>query len=460
MLGILNSRRPRAASAFRPSSGGRPWTGCAQGSCLGRLGPSFSVVLASLLTLAFASTAVAAQPPVGLGTADSFAVLAGSTVTNTGPSVIHGDLAVSPGTAVTGFPPGTVFGTIHAADGVAGQAKTDLTTAYNDAAGRTPPNSVSGNLGGQTLTPGVYKSTSSLGLTGALTLDAQGDPNAVFVFQAGSTLITASGSSVNLIGGAQACNVFWQVGSSATLGTNSTFRGNILALTSGTLNTGANVDGRVLARNGAVTLDDNVITTARCATSTGGGGTGGGGTGGGGTTGGGTTTTPGGTTGGGTTGGGTTTTPGSTTTTPGGTTGGGTTGGGTTTTPGGTTTTPGGTTTTPAAPPLVTTGSASPVGTGGGRLHGKVHPNGATTTYYFEYGTTRKYGRRTSKLPAGFARKTFKAKAIVRGLRPGTLYDYRLVAVSPLGTRFGANRTFRTASKGHRGSTGGPKFTG
>jgi hypothetical protein len=431
MLGILNSRRPRAASAFRQSSGGRPWTRCAQGSCLNRLGPSFSVVLASLLTLAFASTAVAAQPPVGLGTADSFAVLAGSTVTNTGPSVVHGDLGVSPGTAVTGFPPGTVFGTIHAADGVAGQAKTDLTTAYNDAAGRTPPNSVSGDLGGQTLTPGVYKSTSSLGLTGALTLDAQGDPNAVFVFQAGSTLITASGSSVNLIGGAQACNVFWQIGSSATLGTNSTFRGNILALTSGTLNTGASVDGRVLARNGAVTLDDNVITTARCATSTGGGGTGGGGT-----TGGGTTTTPGGTTGGGTT------------TTPGGTTG------------GGTTTTPGGTTTTPAGPPLVTTGSASPVGTGGGRLRGKVHPNGATTTYYFQYGTTRKYGRRTSKLPAGFGRKTFKAKAIVRGLRPGTLYDYRLVAVSPLGTRFGANRTFRTARKGHRGSTGGPKFTG
>ena len=147
-----------------------------------------------------------------------------------------------------------------------------------------------------------------------------------------------------------------------------------------------------------------------------------------------------------------------TTTTPGGTTGGGTTGGGTT--GGGTTTTPGGTTTTPAGPPLVTTGSASPVGTGGGRLRGKVHPNGATTTYYFQYGTTRKYGRRTPNLPAGFGRKTFKAKAIVRGLRPGTLYDYRLVAVSPLGTRFGANRTFRTARKGHRGSTGGPKFTG
>lgn len=417
MLGILNTRRPRAASAFRPSNGGRPWTRCGQGSCLDRLGLSFAVVLASLLTVVFASTAVAAQPPVGLGTADSFAVLAGSTVTNTGPSVVHGNLAVSPGAAVTGFPPGTVFGTIHAADGVAGQAKTDLTTAYNDAAGRTPPNSVSGDLGGQTLTPGVYKSTSSLGLTGALTLDAQGDPNAVFVFQAGSTLITASGSSVVLIGGAQACNVFWQIGSSATLGTNSTFRGNILALTSGTLNTGASVDGRVLARNGAVTLDDNVITTARCATSSGGGGTGGGGTGGGGTTGGGTTTTPGGTT-------------------------------------------PGGTTTTPAGPPLATTGSASQVGTGGGRLRGKVHPNGATTTYYFEYGTTRKYGRRTSKLPAGFGRKTFEAKAIARGLRAGTLYDYRLVAVSPLGTRFGANRTFRTARKGHRTSTGGPKFTG
>ena len=210
-------------------------------------------------------SAFAAQPPVGPGTADSFAVLAGSTVTNTGPSTVNGDLGVSPGTAVTGFPPGTVNGTIHAADAVAGQAQSDLTTAYNDAAGRTPPVSVSGDLGGLTLTPGVYKSASSLGLTGALTLDAQGDPNAVFIFQVGSTLTTASGSQMNLINGAQPCNVFWQIGSSATLGSSSVFVGNILALTSISINDSVTIAGRALARNGAVTLINDTITAAKCA---------------------------------------------------------------------------------------------------------------------------------------------------------------------------------------------------
>jgi len=227
----------------------------------------------------FASDAHAAQPPVGLGTAGSFAVLAGSTVTNTGPSTINGNLGLSPGTAVTGFPPGTVNGTIHAADAEAGQAQSDLTTAYNDAAGRTPALSVSGDLGGLMLTPGVYKSGSSLGLTGTLTLDAQGNPDAVFIFQAGSTLTTASGSRVNLINGALACNVFWQIGSSATLGTSSVFTGNILALRSISLNAGVTLNGRALARSGAVTLINDTITRPGCAT--GGGGTGGGGTGGG-----------------------------------------------------------------------------------------------------------------------------------------------------------------------------------
>ena len=198
-----------------------------------------------------AALAASVQAPVGLGTATSFAVLAGTTVTNTGPSMIAGDLGVSPGTAVTGFPPGVVSsGTIHRADAVAAQAQADLTTAYNDAAGRTPADAVTTDLGGQTLAPGVYKAASSMGLTGTVTLDAEGNPNAVFIFQAGSTLITASNSTVALINGGSPCNVFWQVGSSATLGTDTTFVGSILALTSASVQTGTTVAGRVLARNG------------------------------------------------------------------------------------------------------------------------------------------------------------------------------------------------------------------
>jgi hypothetical protein len=208
-----------------------------------------------------------AQAPVSLGAADPFSVLAGTTVTNTGPSVIGMDLGVSPGTAVTGIGPGAgvVQGTVHAGDAVAAQAQVALTAAYNDAAGRTPSTTVTGDLGGQTLTPGVYNSASSLGLTGTLTLDGQGDPNAVFIIQMGSTLTTASASVVNLSNGAQACNVFWQVGSSATLGTDSTFRGNILALTSITVTTDVRITGRALARNGAVTLDTNDIAGGTCA---------------------------------------------------------------------------------------------------------------------------------------------------------------------------------------------------
>jgi Ice-binding-like len=222
-----------------------------------------------LLALALASSAQAQT--VSLGTTGSFAVLGGSTVTNTGPSVINGDLGVSPGTAVTGFPPGIVNGTIHAADAVALQAQSDLTTAYNDAAGRACNTVLTGqDLGGLTLTPGVYCFATSAQLTGTLILNAQGNADAVFIFQIGSTLTTASNSTVSLINGAQSCNIFWQVGSSATLGTTTMFRGNILALTSNTAATGATVDGRLLARNGAVTLDNNVVTRAQCATSPGG----------------------------------------------------------------------------------------------------------------------------------------------------------------------------------------------
>ena len=232
-----------------------------------------AVVGASLLLVV--PMALSAQAPVGLGTAGNFAVLAGSTVTNSGPSVISGSVGLAPGSAVTGFPPGIVLaGTTQVANGVALQAKNDLVTAYNDAAGRSSTATVSGDLAGRTLTSGVYTSASTLGLSGQLTLDAQGDPSAVFIFQAGSSLIVGSGSQVTLIGGAQACNVYWQVGSSATIGTGSTFVGNIMALTSITMTTAATLQGSALARNGAVTLDTNTITRATCAAgTTGGGGT-------------------------------------------------------------------------------------------------------------------------------------------------------------------------------------------
>ena len=204
---------------------------------------------------------------MNLGTTESFAVLAGAGVTNTGPSIVSGDLGTCPTPAITGFPPGTVInGTIHAADAVCLQAQSDLTIAYNDAAGRAPTTVYPGvqDLGGLTLTPGVYKAT-AFSITGQLTLDAQGDPNAVWIFQAGSTLITAPNSSVLLINGAQPCNVFWQVGSSATLGVGSTFVGTVLALTAITANTNATVEGRLMARNAAVTLDSNTVTRPVCA---------------------------------------------------------------------------------------------------------------------------------------------------------------------------------------------------
>ena len=202
-----------------------------------------------------------------LGTAQSFAVLGGSAVTNTGPSVIGGDLGVSPGSAVTGFPPGIVTppGAIHAADAVAASAQASLTTQYNALASAPCTLDLTGqNLGNRSLNPGVYCFSTSAQLTGPLTLNAGGNAAASFIFKIGSTLTTASGSTVSVIGGGNPCGVAWQIGSSATLGTTTQFVGNLIALTSITLNTGANIVGRALARNGAVTLDTNNISFALC----------------------------------------------------------------------------------------------------------------------------------------------------------------------------------------------------
>ncbi|MDB6066260.1 MAG: hypothetical protein JWR26_2468, partial [Pedosphaera sp.] len=218
--------------------------------------------------------ATAAQLPVALGSAANFGALAGSTVTSTGATVVNGDLGVWPGSSVSGFPPGTVTGTKHIADPTAQAAEGDLTTAFNDAAGRsTAPVSVAGNIGGQTLAPGLYKSTSSLAIsTGDLTLDGQGDPNAVFIFQIASTLVTTSGRQVILIGGAQSANVFWQVGTSATIGTTSGMKGTIMADQSISIATGATLQGRALARIGAVTLQGDGVNVTAPAGGTGGGG--------------------------------------------------------------------------------------------------------------------------------------------------------------------------------------------
>ena len=205
------------------------------------------------------SIAALASTAPGLGTASSYAILAGTpNITNTGATVISGSVGIFPAASVTGFPPGTVTnGTIQAGTAAAGTAETDLTAAYGVAASSPCNfNKTGQNLGGMTLTPGTYCQTTAPTLTGILTLSGNG----VFIFQIGSTLVTAPGASVVLTGGAQACNVFWQVSSSATLDTTTAFVGTIMALTSISLNNGASIQGRALARNGAVTLINNVIT--------------------------------------------------------------------------------------------------------------------------------------------------------------------------------------------------------
>lgn len=405
--------RPKSSSPFGRAEGSasldrapgavRPGAGRAR-----RRGPTAALAVAVSLLAVPASASAAG---VGLGTAGGFSVLGGSAVTNTGPTTMPGDLGVTPGTAVSGFPPGTVGGTIRSNDAVAKQAASDTVLAYDDAAGRPSTATVSGDLGGRTLQAGVYTSATSLGLTGDLVLDGAGDPNAVFVFRTGSTLTTASASRVRLIGGAQACNVFWKVGSSATIGTASTFVGDVVALTSVTLTTTARIDGRALARNGAVTLDSNVFTNSPC-------------------------TTPGGTPPPGTTatGGGTT----------GGTTGGGTTGGSGGTGGSGSSPTDGSPTT--GTPPRASTDAPTTIRRTTVVVGASLRPGSGRIRYYWQYGTTKRYGRRTAtgSLPAGATAR--RVRRTVRGLRGSSTYHYRVVVIGPDGTRtYGRDRVVRTA---------------
>ncbi|WIB75842.1 ice-binding family protein [Curtobacterium sp. MCPF17_002] len=230
-------------------------TGCAG------LGLAASLVL---LSTSGASAATVIDGPVNLGTAATYGVLGASTVTNTGPTVVNGDLGLSPGTSITGFgeaPDGVVNGRVHQTDAAAAQAQRDTTTAYGVAASLTPTRTGLTELNGLSLSPGVYSGGAlSLANTGALTL--AGSADSVWVFQAASTLTIGSGTRITITGGASSCNVFWQVGSSATIGTGAQFRGTVLAQDSVTATTSATVVGRLLARTGAVTLDTNTITAS------------------------------------------------------------------------------------------------------------------------------------------------------------------------------------------------------
>lgn len=203
-----------------------------------------------------------AMTNLALGGAGNFALLAGAAITNTGATTVTGDIGLSPGSAVDGFPPGVLNGSLRVNDALATQAKLDLTAAFNAAAGRVSTELVllSGNLGGLTLTPGLYKSTSSLEISsGDLTFDALGDADAVFIVQIASTFTATPGRQVILTGGAQAANIYWQVSSSASFGTTTVMKGSILALESITFDTGASLEGRALARNGSITLAGNTI---------------------------------------------------------------------------------------------------------------------------------------------------------------------------------------------------------
>ncbi len=244
---------------------------------VGRIRTLPLLVLVLLLVMAAPAISIAAQAPVNLLTTSPFAILAGTTITNLGPTVVNGnaggDIGLFPGTSFPGQANVTLSGTVYKSDpaGIASTAKSDLVTVYNDAALRTPFTTIPAELGGHTLTAGVYRSSGTGGafqITGTLVLDGENNPDAVFIFQSASTLITASGSKISLVNGARPCRVFWQVGSSATLGTGSSFEGHIFALTSISVKTGATVVGQLLARNGAVTLETNMITNMICSEST------------------------------------------------------------------------------------------------------------------------------------------------------------------------------------------------
>lgn len=232
-----------------------------------------ALLVLGLATLTFSgvgAAGAAASGPVDMGTAKTYAVLGGQSVTNTGPSLVQGDLGVWPGTAITGFSAaptdGKVTGETHQGDAEAKSAQAATTTAYNDANGRATTKKITSDLGTEPpLVGGVYTSDGDLELTGTLTLDGQGKADSVWVFQAGAALNTATDSKVVLVNGANACNVYWKVGSSAVLGVRTEFIGTILALTSISAKTDATVQGRLLARNGSVTLEDNVVNAQVCA---------------------------------------------------------------------------------------------------------------------------------------------------------------------------------------------------
>ncbi len=236
-----------------------------------RMIPLFlSLLMLAMMIMPVMPVMAAGQAPVDLGLTESYAILAGTTITNTGSTVINGsaggDVGLAPGTAFPGQALATISGTVNLGNAAALAAKNDLITAYDDAAGRTPFTTIPAELGGTTLKPGTYRSaTGAFLITGTLTLDADGDPDGVFVFQTATSLIAASGSSVNLIDGARYCRVFWQVATDVTLNTMADFKGHILALNSIWVRNGATVEGQLLARNGEVTLDSNTISNGICA---------------------------------------------------------------------------------------------------------------------------------------------------------------------------------------------------